>query len=160
MKFFKKYWHLIFVSLITIGLGILVFLTSQQISQMKKTVAPTVPQRKPKAAEVCTLAFAITATTPTTTPAPTATPTPTVTPTPTPTATPTPTPTPRPTATPTPTPTPASQAQITPSPKAIAEVAPTAAPTPKIPVAGAGPSVLGAATIAGGLILLLLGLAL
>ncbi|MBI3577485.1 PKD domain-containing protein [Candidatus Gottesmanbacteria bacterium] len=88
MKFFKKYWHLLLVSLATIGLGLLVFITSRQISQTKP-VAPTVPQRKPKAAEACTLAFAIGIT-------PTVTVPPTATPTPTPTATPTPTPTPKP----------------------------------------------------------------
>ncbi len=44
--------------------------------------------------------------------------------------------------------------QATPTPQ------PVVGPTPKVPVAGGGPSVLGASVIAGGILLLLLGLAL
>lgn len=89
MKFIKKHWHVLIVSLMTVGLGVLVLVTSRQISQTKP-VAPTAPQAKPKAATgACTLAFAIGA--PTTT-----SPTPSTTSTPSPTATPTPTPTPTP----------------------------------------------------------------
>lgn len=185
MNALKKYWHVLFVSIITIGLAAMVFLTSGKLTTTKP-VAPTVPQATPKAAApACTLTFAI------------ATPTPTPTPTPGPTATPTPTPTPGPTATPTPTPRPG---EPTPTPKAacnrgctstadcssgltclenvcrnascqiktncICDVAagptptPTIPPVPKVPVAGSGPTVLGASIIGGGLLLLLLGLAL
>lgn len=103
MQFVKKHWYLLLVALFTIGLGVMVYLTSQQLATTSQ-VAPTAPQAKPKAAEPasCELAFNITGTTPTTTvpttPTTTVPPTPTTTPVP-PTATPTPVP---PTATPTP----------------------------------------------------------
>lgn len=54
------------------------------------------------------------------------------------------------------TPTPTTPRQIVEGPTPT----PTAAPTPKVPVSGVGPTVLGAAAIGGGLLLLLLGLAL
>ncbi|MEK7587322.1 MAG: hypothetical protein AAB457_00710 [Patescibacteria group bacterium] len=190
MNALKKYWHLMFISLLTIGLAVMVFLTSGKLTTTKP-VAPTVPQVTPKAAApACTLAFAI------------ATPTPTPTSTPGPTATPTPTPTPGPTATPTPTPTPQQGGPTsTPQPakascnnncnatsdcasgltctgnvcrnpscttktNCVCDVAagptptPTTPPVPKVPVAGSGPTVLGISVIGGGLLLLLLGLAL
>lgn len=178
MKFIKQYWYILFILIFTVGLGVMVLLTSQKLTTTQP-VAPTVPQATPKAAEpACTLTFTI------------ATSTPTPTPTPGPTATPTPTPTPGPTATPTPTPTPRvgcnnncsvnadcasgltcvngacrnpSCTEETDCQCAVAAAptpTPTAAPTPKIPVAGTGPSVLGVSVIGGGLLLLLLGLAL
>lgn len=158
MNFLKKYWYLLFVAVITTGLGVVTFLTSQKLTQTKP-VAPTVPQEKPKAVEpACRLTFSVLqpTATPTPTPGPTATPTPT----PDPTATPTPTPTPGPTATPTPPPIGGPQPTATPT-LAQGETpppTPTPQPTPKVPVAGSGPSVLGATTIAGGILLLLLGL--
>lgn len=145
MNFLKKYWYLFLVAFITIGLGVVTFLTSQQLKR-EEPVAPSVPQEQPEAAvPACkkTLTFAVS--TPTPTPTGELTPTPTSTPTNTP--TPTPTSTPGPTATPTPTPLPGAP---TPTPTPA---------TPKVPVAGSGPSVLGATVIAGGLLLLLLGLA-
>ncbi|KKU88770.1 MAG: hypothetical protein UY16_C0002G0042 [Candidatus Gottesmanbacteria bacterium GW2011_GWA2_47_9] len=218
MNFLKKYWYMIFVLLLTVGLGVMVFLTSGKLTTTKP-VAPTVPQVTPKAAEpACTLTFTI------------------ATPTPTPTATPTPTPTPTPNPTcggscgsngqcptdhtcsgdkcvlsaclqsgvtcstdkctriyPTPTPTPSQvrascnntcsvntdcasglvcldsacrNPSCTEKTNCQCDVAagttpiPTAPPTPKVPVAGIGPSVLGASVIGGGLLLLLLVLAL
>jgi len=100
MNFLKKYWYMPFVLILTTGLGVMVFLTSQKLTTAKP-VAPTVPQEVPEAAvPACTLTFTL------------AVPTPTPTPTPGPTATPTPTPTPSPTATPTPTPTPIHQTSI------------------------------------------------
>lgn len=165
MNFLKKYWYLLLVALVTVGLGAVAYLTSVKLKE-KKPVAPTVPQATPKAvAPACRLTFAMATPTPTTTgtPAPTPTPTPTptseVTPTPTNTPTPTPTETSGPTATPTPTqyteqPTPTPTQQLTYGPTPT----PTPIPTPRVPVAGIGPSVLGAAAIAGGFLLLLLGL--
>lgn len=102
--------------------------------------------------------------TPTSTPTgtPTSTPTPTTpnTPTPTPTGTPGPTNTPGPTSTPTPT------SPFTPTPtRVVAAVrprvtgTPSPIPTPKLPVSGV-PSVLGISVVAGGAILLMLGLVL
>ncbi|MBI3560050.1 hypothetical protein HY087_02905 [Candidatus Gottesmanbacteria bacterium] len=270
MQFLKKYWHLTVVSILTLALGILTFITTQKLSQ-QGPVAPTVPQAKPKAVEpACRLTFSVVqpTQTPTSTPTPTGTPGPTAvpntspdctslsvspntgtkvpltvtftctgidkdgkllaaefstgdgstklvekdvgspgslettynynnfgeftascrvrdnnsvfssvpdsckknivitkpiggpqpTPTPTPIQTPTSTPTPTPTKTPTPTPT--NKATLTPTPthKPIVEASPSAQPTPKVPVAGAGPTVLGASVIAGGLLFLLFGL--
>jgi len=117
MNFVKKHWYLILVSLFTVGLGVVVYITSQQLATTKQ-VAPTAPQAQPKAAAACTLAFNIGATTPTTTltPTNTLTPTPTATLTPTPTAT----PTPGPTNTPTPTSTPGQQiVYVNPTPTPI-----------------------------------------
>ena len=200
MQFFKKYWYLILVAFFTAGLGVMVFLTSQKLAQTEE-VAPTAPEEEVEAANpACTLAFSLTAATPT----PTGTLTPTPTPTSTPTATPTPTNTPTSTPTPTATPTPSQQVsgcdetcttnsdcgsglvcidsscrnasctektncqcQITyadPTPTPPQEVVPgeetAMQPTPKVPVSGTGPSILGASIIAGGLLILLLGLAL
>jgi hypothetical protein len=239
MNYLKKHWYLVVVTLLTIGLAVMVILTSGKLSQTKQ-VAPTVPQQQPQAAAAaCTLAFNITLTTET----PTLTPTETITLTPTPedTVTPTPTPTDTPTPTPTPTNTPTPQPQQlsscnntcttnsdcqsglvcisnscrnpsctnqtncqcqvvynnpTPTPPpspatcsnactlntdcagglvciggmcrnpsctsqtdCICNVA-EAAPTPKIPVSGSGPSILGASIIGSALLILLLGLAL
>ncbi len=182
MKFIKKHWYLILISLFTVGLGVAVFLTSQRLATTEQ-VAPTVPQEEPEAAApACTLAFAInTGTTPTSTP----TSTPTATPTPTPTSTPTPTPgQANPTATPTPTQVTLASCNkgctlnsdcatdlvcvdgacrnpsCTTQTNCSCEVAQAPQPTPKVPVSGTGPSVLGASVIAGGLLILLLGLAL
>lgn len=97
MKFIKKYWYFIFVGFITLGLGIVSYLTSQKLQQ-QSPVAPNVPQEFPQAVEpACKLTFKIKSK---------ITPTPTFTPTPTPTVTPTGTITSTPTLTPTPTPTP------------------------------------------------------
>src|SRR3989344_3513914 len=100
MKFIKKYLYFIFVGFITLGLGVVSYLTSQKLQQ-QSPVAPNVPQEFPQAVEpACKLTFKIKSK---------ITPTPTFTPTPTPTVTPTgtitPTLTPTPTSTPTPTPT-------------------------------------------------------
>ncbi|MDO8451906.1 MAG: hypothetical protein Q7S76_03490 [bacterium] len=159
MQFLKRYWYILFLLLITLGLGVVTFLTSQKLQQ-PAPVAPTVPQITPKAAEpVCTLTFGIAIATPTPTPtaAVSQTPTPTNTPSPTPTNTPIPTATPSPIPTNTPvataTPAPTSQAALLP------QATPTTAQTPQVPVAGSGPSVLGISVIAGGLLLILLGLA-
>lgn len=102
MSFLKKYWYLLLVTFLTVGIGIVAYLTSTKLEN-QQSVAPTVPQATPKAVNSnCKLSFAITISTPT--PTPTSTPGPT--PTPTPTSTPGPTPTPTPTNAPTPTPTP------------------------------------------------------
>jgi len=95
----KKYWYLVFIAIITLGLGVVTLLTSQKLTKTTP-VAPNVPQETPKAAEpACTLTFymATPSATPTNTPTGTLTPTPTATPTNTPTPTPTPTVTPTPT---------------------------------------------------------------
>lgn len=92
MNYLKKHWYLVVVTILTLGLGVMVLLTSGRLSQTQQ-VAPTVPEAQPQAAApACELAFNITITTetPTLTPTPTETPTPTPTETPTPTATPTP----------------------------------------------------------------------
>lgn len=90
------------------------------------------------------------------TPTKTVTPTQIQTPTPTPGSTATPTPTLPPGTTPTPTtpstPTPTTPLAFAPSPT------PTIPATPNVPVSGTGPSLLGGSIIAGGLLLLLLGL--
>lgn len=217
MQALKKNWYVIVIFLITVGLGVVTFLTSQQLTKTTP-VAPNVPQATPKAAApACTLTFALATLTGT----PTVTLTPTATPTNTPTST--PSPTPRPTAgcnnsctvnadctsslvcdggacrnpsctdqidctcavaaTPTPTPVPqlvgcnnictvnadcsgglvciegacrnASCTEKTDCTCEIAEV-----PTPKVPVSGAGPSVLGVTVVGSALLFLLLGLAL
>lgn len=164
MSFLKKYWYLLLVALITAGLGLATYLTSLKLKETKP-VAPSVPQETPQAvAPACRLSFSITVPTPTPTGQATPTPTSTVAPTPTntpaPTATPTPTQPPGPTAVPTPTETPIPTA--TPTQQLIygPTPTPTPIPTPRVPVAGIGPSVLGAAAIAGGFLLLLLGLVL
>lgn len=162
MQFLKKYWHLVLISLLTLALSIGIFITSLRLQQREAVSLPP-----PKAVEpTCQLTFSVVqpTATPTPTPGPTATPTPT--PTPGPTATPTSPPVggPQPTATPTPTlkltatPTPTKTPTPTPTPRPIVEASPSAQPTPKVPVAGAGPTVLGASVIAGGLLFLLLGL--
>jgi hypothetical protein len=57
--FIKKYWYIITLLAITLGLGVVTFLTSQQLSKVSP-VAPNVPQVKPKAAsEACTISFSI-----------------------------------------------------------------------------------------------------
>lgn len=96
MSFLKKYWYLMLVTIITIGIGVVAYLTSTKLEQTTP-VAPTVPQVTPKATDInCKLVFSIgvdNTPTPTPTPPQTGTPTPTPTPPP-PTSTPTPTPTP------------------------------------------------------------------
>jgi len=97
MNFIKKYWYMMLVTIITVGIGVVAYLTSTKLEQ-QTPVAPTVPQVTPKASDInCKLVFSIGVDN---------TPTPTVTPTgtPGPTSTPTPTATPGPTSTPTPTP--------------------------------------------------------
>jgi len=181
MLFFKKYWYLFLVALFTLGLGAMVYITSQQLATTKE-VAPTVPQAEPQAVEpACKLAFAIDLGT---------TPTPTPTPTPGSTNTPTPTPTLTPTTTqivyvnPTLTPTPVQQVGCNSAcaintdcsgglvcvdgfcrnPSCTGEVScvcPVAVvqPTPKTPVSG-GPTILGVSAIGMGMLILILGLAL
>ncbi len=113
MSFIKHHWYLVLVALFTVGLGVVVYLTSQQLATTKQ-VAPTVPQAQPEAAApACALAFTIGATTGTPTPTPTPTSTPTNTPTP------TATPTPGPTGTPTPTPTGQQIVYVNPTPTPI-----------------------------------------
>lgn len=183
MNFLKKHWSVLILGFITVGLGVVVFLTTQKLKQ----TAPIAPPPPQAAVPACTLTFSIGSTP---TPTKTGTPTPTLPPDVTPTKTPTPTLTNTPTATPpdvtnTPTPTsPPTTPVVTcnetctvntdcgsglvcldsvcrnPSCSEEAdclceEIA--IVPTPKIPVSGA-PSVMGVTTIAGGLLLLLLGL--
>ncbi|MBP9814407.1 hypothetical protein KBC80_04440 [Candidatus Woesebacteria bacterium] len=248
MRFFRKYWYLLIVTIITIGIGVVAYLTSTKLEQ-QTSVAPNVPQVTPKASNNpdCKLVFSLTINTPTPTPTGVQN-----TPTPTPTGvqnTPTPTPT---GVQNTPTPTPTGQANrpecveltlspstgtipytttltctgtivggditaaeftlpdgttklveknvgnpgsisfdytvgqsgslsfscrvrdnnfnfsgvsdacrksVGPTPTGAPTATPSPIPTPKIPVAGTGPSILGAATVAGGLLLLLFGLA-
>ena len=226
MRFFRKYWYLLIVTIITIGIGVVAYLTSTKLEQ-QTSVAPNVPQVTPKASNNpdCKLVFSLTINTPT----------------PTPTGeqnTPTPTPTGqanRPecveltlspstgtipyTTTLTCTGTivggditaaeftlpdgttklveknvgnpgsisfdytvgqsgslsfscrvrdnnfnfsgvsDACRKSVGPTPTGAPTATPSPIPTPKIPVAGTGPSILGAATVAGGLLLLLFGLA-
>ena len=87
----KNNWYVVLISLITVGLAVLTFVTSQQLTRTSP-VAPNVPQVTPKAAEpACTLSFVIATPTPTNvvsgTPTNTPTSTPSNTPTPTPTST-------------------------------------------------------------------------
>ena len=90
MNFFKKYWYLIAVTIITVGLGVVAYLTSTKLDT-SNPVAPNVPQVTPKAtSNACKVSFSITVNTPT----PTNTGAPTQTPTNTPTNAPTSTPTP------------------------------------------------------------------
>lgn len=86
MNFFKKYWYLIAVTIITGGLGVVVYLTSTKLNTVTP-VAPNVPQVTPKAvSNNCKIPFTITIdVTPTATPSGTPTNTPTSTPTNTPT---------------------------------------------------------------------------
>ena len=58
MSFFRKYWYLFILALITAGLAVATLLTSQKL-QEKKPVAPTVPQATPKASQACTVSFNI-----------------------------------------------------------------------------------------------------
>lgn len=95
MNFFKKYWYLILVTFLTVGIGIVAYFTSTKLEN-QQSVAPTVPQVTPKAVNLtnCKLVFSLTTSpTPTNTPGPT----PTNTPGPTPTNTPGPSVTPSPT---------------------------------------------------------------
>ncbi len=126
MSFLKKYWYLLLVTIITVGIGVVAYLTSIKLEQ-RQPVAPTVPQVSPKATDInCKIVFTLGTHTPTPTCAPRprclngdefpecanmGVPAPLppggwycpVTPTPTPTPTVTPTGTPGPTSTPTPT---------------------------------------------------------
>lgn len=103
MNFFKKYWYLLIVTIITVGIGVVAYLTSTKLEQ-QAPVAPTVPQEAPEAvASACRLSFSIGVDN-TPTPTPTGTPGPTATPSPTPTQGPTATPEPSPTPSPTPQP--------------------------------------------------------
>lgn len=80
MNFFKKYWYLLAVTIITVGLGVVAYLTSTKLNT-SAPVAPTVPQVTPKAtSNACKVSFTITPNTPTPTNTgvpPTNTPTPT-----------------------------------------------------------------------------------
>jgi hypothetical protein len=59
MKWLKKYWYIITLLCITIGLGVVTYLTSQKLTQTTP-VAPNVPQQNPKAAvPACTYTFTI-----------------------------------------------------------------------------------------------------
>lgn len=103
MNFLKKYWYLLIVTIITVGIGVVAYLTSTKLEQ-QTPVAPTVPQATPQAvASACRLSFSIGVDN-TPTPTPTGVTTPSPSPTATPTATPGPTETPTPTPTVTPTP--------------------------------------------------------
>lgn len=96
MKFLKKYWYLLLVTFLTVGIGTVAYITSTKLEN-KESVAPTVPQVTPKAVNNanCKLVFSIATNSPT--------PTLTGTPGPTPTNTPGPTATTAPSETPTPT---------------------------------------------------------
>jgi hypothetical protein len=100
MSFFKKYWYLLLVTILTVVIGVVAYLTSTQLEN-KQSVAPTVPQVTPKAVNTqkCQLVFSIATNTPTTGPSQTPTQGPSPTPTPGPSATPGPSPTPTPTGT-------------------------------------------------------------
>ncbi|MEK7591978.1 MAG: hypothetical protein AAB508_01135 [Patescibacteria group bacterium] len=77
MQKLKKILNVLFTLLFVGGMGAVIFLTTQKLEQ-KSSVAPTVPQVTPKAAEpACTLTFALATPTPTPTGSPTTTPTPT-----------------------------------------------------------------------------------
>ena len=69
MRFFKKYWYLLIVTVITIGIGVVAYLTSTKLEQ-QQSVAPNVPQVTPKASNNpdCKLVFSLTINTPTPTP--------------------------------------------------------------------------------------------
>src|SRR3990167_9429093 len=163
MNFFKRYWYVLLLGIITVGLAVMVFLTSQQLSK-KTPVAPTVPEVAPQAvAPACTLTFAL--------------------------SSPTPTPTITPTSSPGPSPTPISQcnaicasdsecpSNLTCSDGAcrnssctdevdcsctppVTQGTPPAQSTPKVPVSGIGPGAVGISVITIGSLLVLLGLAL
>ncbi len=69
MHYLNKHWYLVIITLLTVGLAVLVILTSGKLSQTKQ-VAPTVPQQEPQAASAaCTVSFTVvvSADTPTTT---------------------------------------------------------------------------------------------
>ena len=90
MSFLKKYWYLMLVTIITVGIGIVAYLTSTKLEQ-QQPVAPTVPQVTPKATDIdCKIVFTLgvdSTPTPTPTGGPSPTPTPTGGPSPTPTPT-------------------------------------------------------------------------
>lgn len=58
MKFFKRYWYLILLTIFTIGIGGVAYYTSTQLTKTTP-VAPNVAQVKPQASETtnCVLAF-------------------------------------------------------------------------------------------------------
>lgn len=80
MNFIKKYWYLLAVATITLGLGVVTFLTSQKL-QNTGPIAPNVPQDTPKAStKACTFTFSLPSSpslSPTQTPTKTIAPTPT-----------------------------------------------------------------------------------
>jgi len=128
MKTLKKYWYIISLLCVTLGLGVVTYLTSQKLTETKP-VAPNVPQGQPQAVEdACRLQFTIG--TPTNTPTGTITVTVTPTSTPTVTATVTPTSTPTVTATVTPTSTPTVTVTQTPTNTPVSTNTPTATSTP------------------------------
>jgi hypothetical protein len=97
--FIKRYWYIILLLVVTLGLGVVTYLTSTQLAK-KTPVAPNVPQVKPQAvSQACTISFTMTSgpsNTPTSTPPNQPSKTPTATPSNTPTSTITPTPSPTP----------------------------------------------------------------
>jgi hypothetical protein len=110
MNLIKKYWYIFTLLVVTFGLGIVTFLTSQKLTKTT-SIAPTVPQVTPKAVTpACTYTFTITLSAKTASPTSTVAPTGTLTQKTTPTVTSKPTPlasrTPTPTVTSTPTQTP------------------------------------------------------
>jgi cell division septation protein DedD len=59
MQYLKKHWYLVIITLLTIGVAVMVLLTSGKLSQTKQ-VAPTVPQQEPRAAAAaCTVQFTV-----------------------------------------------------------------------------------------------------
>lgn len=132
MKFIRQYWYIIVLLVITLGLGVVTYLTSQRLAD-RNAVAPTVPQEQPKAVTpACTLTFTIRVAAPTVTPTGTILPTRVPTVTPTGFLAPTSTPTRRPTSTPTMTPvnTPTITPSGTPLPTGTPVNTPVATSTP------------------------------
>lgn len=90
MNFLKKYWYLLLVTFLTVGIGVVAYLTSTQLEN-KSSVAPNVAQVTPKAVNQinCKLVFTLATNSPTPSPTGGSSPTPTATgalsPTPTPT---------------------------------------------------------------------------
>jgi len=69
MKFFKKYWYLVILALLTAGVGTVAYLTTTKLRE-QAPVAPNVPQGEPQAiAPACVLSFTLNVT-PTPTPTP------------------------------------------------------------------------------------------
>jgi hypothetical protein len=130
MKTLKKYWYIISLLVVTLGLGVVTYLTSQKLTNTD-SVAPNVPQVKPKAlSAACTLQFTIASPSETVTGTVTVTQTPTGTTTVTQTPTQTPTGTTTVTQTPTQTPTGTTTVTQTPTNTPVSTNTPTQTPTP------------------------------